>query len=69
MQNLEISNHVKTSLNSLSVQKLLDLCRPYFACLCLAMLSLLCLPLLTLAYICFYLTGPCYWALLFTGPC
>ena len=64
MQNLEISNHVKTSLNSLSVQKLLD-----FAGLFLAMLSLLCLPLLTLAYICFYLTGPCYWALLFTGPC
>ena len=69
MKNLEIFNHVETSLNSLSVQKLLDLCRPYFACLCLAMLSLLCLPLLTLADICFYLTGPCYWALLFTGPC
>ena len=74
MKNLEMFNHVETSLNSLSVQKLLDLCRPYFACLCLAMLSLLCLPLLTLAYICFYLTGlyyllglakgPYYWALL-----
>ena len=55
-----LANAINTSLNSLSVQKLLDLSCPYFACICLPLISLLCLPLLTLAYICFYLTEPCW---------
>ena len=56
-----------TSLNSLSVRKLLDLSCPYFACICLPFLSLLCLHLLTLAFTLLGLTGPS-WALLDTGP-
>ena len=52
-------NEFRTSLNSLSVRKLLDLSCHYFACICLPLLSLLSLP---------FLTGP-YWALLgLSGP-
>ena len=63
-----LANAINTSLNSLSVRKLLDLSCPYLACVCLPLLSLLCLPLLTLAYICFYLTKPCWALLALTGP-
>ena len=31
---LEMLPHLKTSLNSLSVRKLLDFSCPYFACIC-----------------------------------